>query len=259
MESTDWNNFLPSASNIIEQVDTVSSHITFFVDNIIPTKEVTIFPNNKPWITKELKEILNKRTFFTGTESEKKGINREVKSAMKMPSSRIRIRWRKNSLKGASTQLQHHPTSPSKSSRFWELCADSYRTRHTPCSQYLSGSPQDVETAQTAGHWGEEPPLFRGLFNSSTHCHLFPPASRHTHTISQYISHTAWWTTSCGDRQFTDFMLLSRYINLMTSFCSLCICCITNSYFTQYILLNWCICSQMLDALFYFIYSDFII
>lgn len=59
-ESTDWNNFLPSSSNIIEQVDTVSSHITFFVDNIIPTKKVTIFPNNKPWITKELKEILNK-------------------------------------------------------------------------------------------------------------------------------------------------------------------------------------------------------
>ena len=68
-----------------EQVDTVSSYINFCVDNIIPSKMVTIFRNNKPWITKELKEILNKkkRIFFTGSESEKKEVNREVKRAIK--------------------------------------------------------------------------------------------------------------------------------------------------------------------------------
>lgn len=60
-ESTEWNNLIASSNNINEQVDTVSSYISFCVDNIIPTKKVTIFPNNKPWITKELKEILNKK------------------------------------------------------------------------------------------------------------------------------------------------------------------------------------------------------
>ena len=68
-----------------EQVDTVSSYINFCVDNLIPSKTVAIFPNNKAWVTKELKEVLNKkkRIFFTGSESEKKEANREVKHAIK--------------------------------------------------------------------------------------------------------------------------------------------------------------------------------
>lgn len=46
--------------------------------------QVTIFPNNKPWVTKELKDILNNRKiiFFVGSEAEKK----VFKPAMKMPS-----------------------------------------------------------------------------------------------------------------------------------------------------------------------------
>ncbi|KAG8000946.1 hypothetical protein GBF38_018249 [Nibea albiflora] len=65
-----------------EQVDTVSSYINFCVDSIIPSKTVTIFPINKPWITKELNKK-KKRIFFTGSESEKKEVNREVKRAIK--------------------------------------------------------------------------------------------------------------------------------------------------------------------------------
>lgn len=66
-------------------MDIVSSGINFCVDNIIPSKTITISPNNKPWVTKELREILNKkkRIFFTGSESEKKEVNREVRRAVK--------------------------------------------------------------------------------------------------------------------------------------------------------------------------------
>ena len=83
-ETTDWNCLL-SPSNIDEQVDTVTAYISFCVDSIIPTKTVTIFPNNKPWVTKELKQVLNKkkRIFFTGSEEEKKEVSREVKRAIK--------------------------------------------------------------------------------------------------------------------------------------------------------------------------------
>ncbi len=85
-ESTDWDSLLSTSNNINEQVDTVSSYISFCVDNIVPSKTVTIFPNNKPWITKELKEILNrkKRIFFTGSELEIKNVNKEVKRAIKI-------------------------------------------------------------------------------------------------------------------------------------------------------------------------------
>ncbi|XP_040911032.1 protein NLRC3-like [Toxotes jaculatrix] len=52
-ETTAWDNILASTSDISEQVDAESSYISFCVDNIIPSKHVTIFPNNKSWITKE--------------------------------------------------------------------------------------------------------------------------------------------------------------------------------------------------------------
>ena len=44
------------------------------MDNIRPTNRVTIVPNNKPLVTKDLKEIKKnkkKRVFFTVSEMEK--------------------------------------------------------------------------------------------------------------------------------------------------------------------------------------------
>ena len=37
----------------------VTSYIQFWEQKLIQTKTVLIFPNNKPWIIKELKGILN--------------------------------------------------------------------------------------------------------------------------------------------------------------------------------------------------------
>ncbi len=83
---------LSTSNNINEEVDKVSSYITFCVDNIVPSKTVTIFPNNKPCITKELKEILNRKTriFFTGSELEIKKVNKEVKRAIKIAKLRYK-------------------------------------------------------------------------------------------------------------------------------------------------------------------------
>ena len=70
--------------NIDEQVDTVTSYISFCVDSKIPVKTITIFPNNKPWVNKELKQVLNRkrRILFTGSEEEKE-VNREVECTIK--------------------------------------------------------------------------------------------------------------------------------------------------------------------------------
>lgn len=47
---------------------------------LFPTKKVAIFPNNKPWVTKDLKEILNKkkRVFYTGPEYEKRRLTERL-------------------------------------------------------------------------------------------------------------------------------------------------------------------------------------
>ena len=38
-----------------------TDYINFCVDNTILTRTVRCFPSNKPWITSDLKELLNKK------------------------------------------------------------------------------------------------------------------------------------------------------------------------------------------------------
>jgi len=45
-KATDWNNLIEPSSNINEQVDTVSSYISFCVDTIVPTKKLSFLTIN---------------------------------------------------------------------------------------------------------------------------------------------------------------------------------------------------------------------
>ena len=49
------------SDNVNEIADTDTSTIQFSEHNLIQTKTVRIVSNNKPWITKELKCILNQK------------------------------------------------------------------------------------------------------------------------------------------------------------------------------------------------------
>jgi len=44
-----------------ELVETVSAYIRFCENEIIPKKAISIFPNNKPWVSKSVKNIINQR------------------------------------------------------------------------------------------------------------------------------------------------------------------------------------------------------
>ena len=81
-DCTDWQCFSDACLETDELCDTISSYISFCVDLVIPMKKVVVYPNNKPWITKELKSVINKkkRTFYAGNPLEMKAVNREVKS-----------------------------------------------------------------------------------------------------------------------------------------------------------------------------------
>lgn len=58
--------------------------MAFCVDTVIPVKTVVVFPNNKPWVTKDLKRVINKKkkSFFTGDPQEKKAVSREVRAVI---------------------------------------------------------------------------------------------------------------------------------------------------------------------------------
>lgn len=102
-ECTDWKCFFDGCGdNIDELSDTVSSYVTFCVDTVIPVKTVITFPNNKPWVTKDLKTVINKkkRIFFTGDPVERKSVSREVRAEIVKAKSKYRENIEKQYVNG---------------------------------------------------------------------------------------------------------------------------------------------------------------
>ena len=75
----------PHGGNINNLTDCITDFINFCEDNTIPTQTVCRFPNNKPWITSDLKAPLNKkrRAFRSGDKDELKRTQRELSAELR--------------------------------------------------------------------------------------------------------------------------------------------------------------------------------
>ena len=62
-ESTEWSVFFDSCSSHDELDETLADYLRFCEDCVITSKSVRIFPNNKPWVTKDLNTYLNKKKY----------------------------------------------------------------------------------------------------------------------------------------------------------------------------------------------------
>ena len=84
-DSTDWKVFIESSADIDELTETVSAYIKFCEDALIPSKLTKCYSNNKPWITKEIKQIINRKkgVFGRGNRDEFKAIQKELNNAIK--------------------------------------------------------------------------------------------------------------------------------------------------------------------------------
>ena len=84
-DCTDWDVFRNSCCSLDELTDVVTSLVYFCADTVIPVKKCKVFPNNKPWVSKQLKHVLNekKRVYFRGDLAERKGIQRTVRSEIR--------------------------------------------------------------------------------------------------------------------------------------------------------------------------------
>lgn len=56
---TDWSIF--HSSNIDDATESITSYILFCIDNVVAKKDITVYPNNKPFITKEVKQCINRK------------------------------------------------------------------------------------------------------------------------------------------------------------------------------------------------------
>ncbi|KAK0135139.1 putative RNA-directed DNA polymerase from transposon X-element [Merluccius polli] len=86
-ELTDWDVlYEPHGEDIDSVTDCITEYIRFCEDTVVPTRSVRCFPNNKPWITSDLKALLNKkkRAFRTGDREELRKVQREVRDMLRI-------------------------------------------------------------------------------------------------------------------------------------------------------------------------------
>ena len=93
--------FVEAASSLDELTDMISAYVNFFTDISMPVKHIKVFAKNKPWITKNFKEITNRKKciFGDGSAEELKGVNRELKRVIKQEKANTRIKLKKISQK----------------------------------------------------------------------------------------------------------------------------------------------------------------
>ena len=80
-DCTDWDTLFNDAESIETNADVISEYIKFCVDMNIPTKQVKCFANNKPWVKKELKELLNEKKAAISSKDQTK--LKEVQSKLR--------------------------------------------------------------------------------------------------------------------------------------------------------------------------------
>ncbi|KAI4893335.1 hypothetical protein NFI96_005520 [Prochilodus magdalenae] len=85
-EATQWDVLCdPHNQDIDEVTSCVTDYINFCVDSVVPSKTIRCFANNKPWVTSNLKHLLNqkKRAFKTGDKEELKRVQPELRIRIK--------------------------------------------------------------------------------------------------------------------------------------------------------------------------------
>ncbi|KAI4899250.1 hypothetical protein NFI96_000608 [Prochilodus magdalenae] len=92
-ETTDWTAlYEPHGEDIDGLTECITDYINFCVDSTVPTRTVECYPNNKPWVTKDIKALLNKkkRAFRAGDQEEVRTTQRELKRTIREAKDRYR-------------------------------------------------------------------------------------------------------------------------------------------------------------------------
>ena len=124
------------AVDINELTESVCGYTDFCVECTIPQKTVKMFPNNKPWITKRIKGIINskKLAFLKNDKEEYRSVQKELKEE---------IRKEKEQYKN---KIESHFTY-NNMRRVW--------SGMKLMSRYVNGNTQKIASVNTAGEINE--------------------------------------------------------------------------------------------------------
>lgn len=80
LECTDWNTLIENGTDISGNMDIFNAYFNFCLDMLIPTKDMKIYPNNKPWINKKLISLLNEKCRIrqSGNINQKKELQKRI-------------------------------------------------------------------------------------------------------------------------------------------------------------------------------------
>ena len=108
-ECTDWNVLQDTEGNrgvteVDRRVECYTGYMTFCRDMIVPARTVRCFPNNKPWITCDIKRLLNqkKAAYREGDREKRRLVQRELKRSLKQA--------KEDHKKKVERKLQHNNT-----------------------------------------------------------------------------------------------------------------------------------------------------
>ena len=118
--------FCDSCDTIEELVDLISDYICFYEDIVVPSKTVKIYPNNKPWFSKEIKQKLlskqhllsesNNRSLLKTTQDD---INKAIEKCKLEFKTKLENQFKSNNTKeawkGLELVTQYKPGSKSLS------------------------------------------------------------------------------------------------------------------------------------------------
>ena len=113
IECTDFDALFDSDASVDKNTDVLNSYLHFCMDMIIPKKIVKCFPNNKPWVTKELKELLSKKKYVyaNNNRDELREVQRQIDDTINICKinykKRVENMFKQDDSKGAWNGLRH--------------------------------------------------------------------------------------------------------------------------------------------------------
>ena len=107
IDCTDWDVFIKSSANINEATNVISGYITFCEELCIPVKQIKCFPNNKPWVNSEMKNLVcqKKDIWKIGNDCQWKDVKRKVKATIKQKKDHYRVTLENQFASGKTKQM----------------------------------------------------------------------------------------------------------------------------------------------------------
>ena len=105
-DCTNWEVFIESSETLDEATEVISDYVNFCNDLVVPSKQVKIYPNSKPWESKELKELIHERqsAIKDNNDEEAKTIQKKIDKCIKIGKKNYKDKLESNFSEGKAKE-----------------------------------------------------------------------------------------------------------------------------------------------------------